>query len=353
MSKVNVKDIEYTNNPEEMADVDLFANGPIEYNLDGGFPMVNGDTLKGIFPNGKLPYGANKSSYGNKKWYFITNIINQAIAVISEQFDYFGLPDELNKYRIEEKLIRDGRAFMIYDDDQFYFVSATVSKTNIYNEATEIKINEPKWEHNKKTYTEFVEFTNDNSGQGIYNQLIQTVNSYIDCLSAMARDLDVSQPFGIVLGDKQNNKQTLELLNNMRNKKNVWLPYNVNKDDEDLINRLSRQGADNPFIIETSLTSQTDNIIKQVNFWDNQFNKIIGIPLSNLFKAERVIQAEVQSQQGVSEFIRENRFNKRQLALSKCKELWEDKCEEWDIEYNIVNQPLIKNEPDEEGEDDE
>lgn len=351
MSKVKTDKLVYKNEKELLHDIDLAAFGQMDYNLDGGFPIANGELLNNIFPKGATPDGFKNVGGNGKKWYFIYNIVNQAIEVIEEQWDYQGLPDELDKYRIENKLIKNGSGYMVKINNTFVFVNGTVKETNIYDEATEIEVNETNWNFDNTRFKDgdFIEFTSELSKQGIYNLLIQTVNSYIDCLQAMARDLSIMQHFGIVLNSSKDNTQMMTLLNAMKNKENVWLSYNLDANDEDLIKKLTNVNRDNPLILETSLKSETENIIKQTNFWDNQFNKIVGIPLSALEKAERVIQAEVQSQQGVSEFIREHRLNKRKLAIEKCNKKWGTN---WSVDYNIINQPLMNDnnkgdEPDE------
>lgn len=290
-------------------------NGTGEVSKKGMEPINDyGESLKGALNK----YQATLDFLQEQNW--ITTTIDMLYSYQTEMFEYQNLPTELNKYRLEYKVLSNGSAAIVKVNDKLYACNYTSKEFNMYKEPTIIQINEPKSILNQKIYDiyngEAVLFKNNYTMTSTYSQIFREMKDLEKVLFKIEQNT-------MIAGNKY-------LLNKTKG------AVGASPDNNPLSNSL------NSFLLGQDLAGEwfgtdgfagkeevfftiknednIDNLIRTYTFLKENIKEKLGGEINIHQKKERVITDEVEQQQGLAVNVNKERFGVRKLCIDELNE---------------------------------
>lgn len=281
-----------------------------------GLPPTNdlGESLKGALNQ----YQVNSILNKEKQWIKIT--LDALDAYQTEMFEYDGLPVELNKYRLESKVLKNGSAAIIKLSGKLYACNYSTLEFNMYDDPTKIKVVEPK------SVLDGVEFDIQKE------QVVIFKNNYV-MTSTYVRIYRYIKQLEKVLYQLEKNTMAAgkKLIFNMSKGKIGISPDNTPYSNslEQIINGqntafewngdLGFGDKELPFW-EIIIEDRTDLLIRQFTFFKELIKENLGGEINIHQKKERVITDEVENQQGLANNINLERFGVREICVQEMNE---------------------------------
>ncbi len=280
-------------------------------------PVYNdeGDTLKGA-----LTKYAGYLSYMDEQR-FLRAQRQKLFRYQVERFNYLNLPDTLNKYRIEAKIIEHGSVAIVKIGDVYSAVNYTIKDFNIYNEPTVIQVMEPKSKIlNGRVFTigEDVSIIRNNHGSfPLWQEAYRYINNMEKILFQLEKNVTASAPKMILnlkngefeAPGEQGNKKSLEHVVNGQDTVYVYKPKSIQEQQAGGEN-------DDPIYIPIELTDRSESLVKQYQFFKEQVKEIVGAAVLSMSpKKERLTTAESDNDQSISNAMRQHAFNIRKVDI--------------------------------------
>lgn len=314
--------------PTTIHNIDFYnTNGETSWEFEGFIPEINNQQLNWLFPKGEPVDGTETNT---KSLFLIYREVKQVIQTISGCFNYEGFPDYFPLDKFEEKLIRDGSVALFMHSGTLYCAGFTVNKKDLYDNPTEIEINEKDTNFDKMKPDEFVIFYSDSTRDGVYQALAMDLTSKVDVMTQLYYNLFDSRDHVFMVSDKPQ-KTINTLLSRLRFGKSAYLGYQVgdtfNSGDitEALANTKAVYGQQTAVknLFETvSLTDRAESLTNQYIFWENRIKEYCGLNINMVSNATRAIQGEIAQQQGRNEINLEDRLNQRKKGLETASKKW-------------------------------
>lgn len=279
-------------------------------------------TLKGALSD----YTSSLAPYDELQ--FIEGVKTGMYSFLTEQYDYEGLPEGLDKYRVEQKVIEDGIVYIVEDGGIYYAVRATVNTWNIYKEPVSIIVNEPLSKLNGRKYivgkTAFM--IRDNIKRvSKFTLAYRYIRQMEKTLFQLEKNLLSSAPKGLIdtrLGDIEWGEEFQPSLKNSMeviiNSQDTFYAIKIPKGSSTNLADLPQQDI----FIPIELTDRTDSLIKNFTFLKEQLKELLGADLNSILgKKERMITTEVNNQQELSTKTELHGFKIREIDWNTFNEV--------------------------------
>lgn len=270
------------------------------------------------------------------------NMYRRMAKIILSMFTYENLPDSMDQRFLEESLFEDGQASVLYDTDKKLIINtrcADNGEINIYNLPTRINCYSVNFRTDRIVYNGIIEDTLNKETQAVLmlndEERLPSwvyVFEYAERLADAQKTIDINvraqrTPI-LILGSKKQ-KQSLE---------NMYAQYDGYKPvimgDEDYLSQDSIKAVNTgaPYVAD-----KIQNLKKEI--W-NEFLGTFGINNINVEKKERLISAESDSNNEVTNYALKSYFDARKRAVKQINELFGTNIEvkiNADL-FNIVKQ---------------
>ena len=322
------------------------ATSAVSVSDKGGVPVP----IKGTWYSAYKKYVKQLDILKEKE--FIEGMREDILKFEMERYEYKNLPEGIDKYRIENKLLNSGSVvFVKLENSTFAVMNYTMIDYNIYNEATIIEINEPKSNMNGKRLNvangEAVVYRNNIFLNPSFVLVKRYINAMEKILFQIEKNITAAAPKGIINlknsemifddGDNAAMKQSMEQIINSED------TFHAIRRSEDY----SATGEnEDPIFIPLELRDRSDELIKLYTFAKEQIKEKIGAAINIHQKKERAIVGEIDGQQGFSTSNRQHPQNLRQVDIDKI-----NKAFNLNIEIEILEDTIEQEEgPEREGE---
>lgn len=270
------------------------------------------------------------------------NMYRRMAKIILSMFTYENLPDSMDQRFLEESLFEDGQASVLYDTDKKLIINtrcADNGEINIYNLPTRINCYSVNFRTDRIVYNGIIEDTLNKETQAVLmlndEERLPSwvyVFEYAERLADAQKTIDINvraqrTPI-LILGSKKQ-KMSLE---------NMYAQYDGYKPvimgDEDYLSQDSIKAVNTgaPYVAD-----KIQNLKKEI--W-NEFLGTFGINNINVEKKERLISAESDSNNEVTNYALKSYFDARKRAVKQINELFGTNIEvkiNADL-FNIVKQ---------------
>lgn len=270
------------------------------------------------------------------------NMYRRMAKIILSMFTYENLPDSMDQRFLEQSLFEDGQASVLYDTDKKLVINtrcADNGEINIYNLPTRINCFSVNFKTDRIVYNGIIEDTLNKETQAVLmlndEERLPSwvyVFEYAERLADAQKTIDINvraqrTPI-LILGSKKQ-KQSLE---------NMYAQYDGYKPvimgDEDYLSQDSIKAVNTgaPYVAD-----KIQNLKKEI--W-NEFLGTFGINNINVEKKERLISAESDSNNEVTNYALKSYFDARKKAVKQINELFGTNIEvkiNADL-FNIVKQ---------------
>lgn len=270
------------------------------------------------------------------------NMYRRMAKIILSMFTYENLPDSMDQRFLEESLFEDGQASVLYDTDKKLIINtrcADNGEINIYNLPTRINCYSVNFRTDRIVYNGIIEDTLNKETQAVLmlndEERLPSwvyVFEYAERLADAQKTIDINvraqrTPI-LILGSKKQ-KETLE---------NMYAQYDGYKPvimgDADYLSQDSIKSVNTgaPYVAD-----KIQNLKKEI--W-NEFLGTFGINNINVEKKERLISAESDSNNEVTNYALKSYFDARKRAVKQINELFGTNIEvkiNADL-FNIVKQ---------------
>ena len=270
------------------------------------------------------------------------NMYRRMAKIILSMFTYENLPDSMDQRFLEQSLFEDGQASVLYDTDKKLVINtrcADNGEINIYNLPTRINCFSVNFRTDRIVYNGIIEESLNKETQAVLmlndEERLPSwvyVFEYAERLADAQKTIDINvraqrTPI-LILGSKKQ-KQSLE---------NMYAQYDGYKPvimgDEDYLSQDSIKAVNTgaPYVAD-----KIQNLKKEI--W-NEFLGTFGINNINVEKKERLISAESDSNNEVTNYALKSYFDARKKAVKQINELFGTNIEvkiNADL-FNIVKQ---------------
>lgn len=294
-----------------------------------GIDYLNGTSslnFKGIEPI-KLTGSLSKSIYYNNpnitwlydEWLFIQNEYNKVINFITEQWEYENLPDDLDKYILEYKILTNGIAYFIKIGNDIYIVNGSVIERDIYNRPLKIICNEESKLLNNKEFDIFGYIRNNRESQGIFRQIFRSISGMERTLFQIEKNLTSAAPKGVIINPKGEEPDTEEansksdIFESITNSQNTFSEISLDINQQQTLKEIMEGSNISNLFIPIELKDRTEQLLKNYTFFKENLKEIIGSAVGSINpKQERLITSETTAQQDLSDNNKAHLFNIRQ-----------------------------------------
>lgn len=297
---------------------------------EGMSPTIDDNQLNWLFPKGSTKEKTSTMSQNTtKRYYQIFQKIKMAQVIMMSQFDWKGLPEDIDELKLEEKITYNGSIALIKLAGKYYLVNYTIKETNVDDEPIKIAVNEPDVKNlNEKEFTEFVIIYNDSTKMGLYQLLAPEVNPLIETKIMLARNPKDTKPQGFFPTTQNNVKTVSQMVSALRDSKSPYHTIIVD-DSKSMFNTdgsasktsLVRDNKGNLFI-DGTLPNNAPELLLVAQYWENEFKKALGLNISGGRTNERTIQAQLGTEQSIPKAILETRLKYRKNACKKINKLY-------------------------------
>ena len=270
------------------------------------------------------------------------NMYRRMAKIVLSMFTYENLPDSMDQRFLEQSLFEDGQASVLYDTDKKLVINtrcADNGEINIYNLPTRINCFSVNFRTDRIVYNGIIEESLNKETQAVLmlndEERLPSwvyVFEYAERLADAQKTIDINvraqrTPI-LILGSK---KQKLSL-------ENMYAQYDGYKPvimgDEDYLSQDSIKAVNTgaPYVAD-----KIQNLKKEI--W-NEFLGTFGINNINIEKKERLISAESDSNNEVTNYALKSYFDARKKAVKQINELFGTNIEvkiNADL-FNIVKQ---------------
>ena len=270
------------------------------------------------------------------------NMYRRMAKIVLSMFTYENLPDSMDQRFLEQSLFEDGQASVLYDTDKKLVINtrcADNGEINIYNLPTRINCFSVNFRTDRIVYNGIIEESLNKETQAVLmlndEERLPSwvyVFEYAERLADAQKTIDINvraqrTPI-LILGSKKQ-KQSLE---------NMYAQYDGYKPvimgDEDYLSQDSIKAVNTgaPYVAD-----KIQNLKKEI--W-NEFLGTFGINNINVEKKERLISAESDSNNEVTNYALKSYFDARKKAVKQINELFGTNIEvkiNADL-FNIVKQ---------------
>ena len=270
------------------------------------------------------------------------NMYRRMAKIILSMFTYENLPDSMDQRFLEQSLFEDGQASVLYDTDKKLVINtrcADNGEINIYNLPTKINCFSVNFRTDRIVYNGIIEDTLNKETQAVLmlndEERLPSwvyVFEFAERLADAQKTIDINvraqrTPI-LILGNKKQ-KNSLE---------NMYAQYDGYKPvimgDEDYLSQDSIKAVNTgaPYVAD-----KIQNLKKEI--W-NEFLGTFGINNINVEKKERLISAESDSNNEVTNYALKSYFDARKKAVKQINELFGTNIEvkiNADL-FNIVKQ---------------
>lgn len=270
------------------------------------------------------------------------NMYRRMAKIVLSMFTYENLPDSMDQRFLEQSLFEDGQASVLYDTDKKLVINtrcADNGEINIYNLPTRINCFSVNFRTDRIVYNGIIEESLNKETQAVLmlndEERLPSwvyVFEYAERLADAQKTIDINvraqrTPI-LILGSK---KQKLSL-------ENMYAQYDGYKPvimgDEDYLSQDSIKAVNTgaPYVAD-----KIQNLKKEI--W-NEFLGTFGINNINVEKKERLISAESDSNNEVTNYALKSYFDARKKAVKQINELFGTNIEvkiNADL-FNIVKQ---------------
>ena len=270
------------------------------------------------------------------------NMYRRMAKIVLSMFTYENLPDSMDQRFLEQSLFEDGQASVLYDTDKKLVINtrcADNGEINIYNLPTRINCFSVNFRTDRIVYNGIIEDTLNKETQAVLmlndEERLPSwvyVFEYAERLADAQKTIDINvraqrTPI-LILGSKKQ-KMSLE---------NMYAQYDGYKPvimgDEDYLSQDSIKAVNTgaPYVAD-----KIQNLKKEI--W-NEFLGTFGINNINVEKKERLISAESDSNNEVTNYALKSYFDARKRAVKQINELFGTNIEvkiNADL-FNIVKQ---------------
>lgn len=270
------------------------------------------------------------------------NMYRRMAKIILSMFTYENLPDSMDQRFLEQSLFEDGQASVLYDTDKKLVINtrcADNGEINIYNLPTRINCFSVNFRTDRIVYNGIIEESLNKETQAVLmlndEERLPSwvyVFEYAERLADAQKTIDINvraqrTPI-LILGSKKQ-KNSLE---------NMYAQYDGYKPvimgDEDYLSQDSIKAVNTgaPYVAD-----KIQNLKKEI--W-NEFLGTFGINNINVEKKERLISAESDSNNEVTNYALKSYFDARKKAVKQINELFGTNIEvkiNADL-FNIVKQ---------------
>lgn len=286
------------------------------------------ENLKGAFSikNGNLVGEAR-----DRKNYLIWLKWMELVNIISETREYENLPEELDKYIIENQLLLNGSGLFFKNPlkDKYYFTNFSSGEIDIYGRQINPVVNANGFGMDNYKPKEWVIIQNDNNSTSLFVKLIPYLEMLADILTAFEINILTSLPKGIIV----NNGFSLPNTEGSVKEKSLENIFNSTKTFHELVghtdvlevmrNIVNNGSNTNPLFVETKITDMSESLIKQYKHIDELIRERIGVAVNiQKDKKERLITNEVESQQELTSYIALHSQNIRKFGFDKVNKLF-------------------------------
>ena len=270
------------------------------------------------------------------------NMYRRMAKIVLSMFTYENIPDSMDQRFLEQSLFEDGQASVLYDTDKKLVINtrcADNGEINIYNLPTKINCFSVNFRTDRIVYNGIIEESLNKETQAVLmlndEERLPSwvyVFEYAERLADAQKTIDINvraqrTPI-LILGSK---KQKLSL-------ENMYAQYDGYKPvimgDEDYLSQDSIKAVNTgaPYVAD-----KIQNLKKEI--W-NEFLGTFGINNINVEKKERLISAESDSNNEVTNYALKSYFDARKKAVKQINELFGTNIEvkiNADL-FNIVKQ---------------
>ena len=270
------------------------------------------------------------------------NMYRRMAKIVLSMFTYENLPDSMDQRFLEQSLFEDGQASVLYDTDKKLVINtrcADNGEINIYNLPTRINCFSVNFRTDRIVYNGIIEESLNKETQAVLmlndEERLPSwvyVFEYAERLADAQKTIDINvraqrTPI-LILGSKKQ-KNSLE---------NMYAQYDGYKPvimgDEDYLSQDSIKAVNTgaPYVAD-----KIQNLKKEI--W-NEFLGTFGINNINVEKKERLISAESDSNNEVTNYALKSYFDARKKAVKQINELFGTNIEvkiNADL-FNIVKQ---------------
>lgn len=294
--------------------------------LSGSGSISNDYALLGKGLKGRLAAYNYKIIRKSKEMIFLRTKINQVYEYQTERYKYSDLPKGLDKYKIENKVIKDGSCLIIKLGDTYYACNYVAIQWDIYNWPTQVKILEPRSSvlNGKEVSTNDPNvwlIRNNAKFISVFPFIFRLVDQMEKTLFQLEKNLLASAPKGIInpkngtLSTIQDNEGAIEeAMEDIAKSENTFFFLNSQENYE-----MSRENGEQIFI-PLQLEDRTDTLIKQYLFLKEELKEMIGGIPNMIKKAERVQNGELQGQDSFAASSRQHGFNVREVDIKAINE---------------------------------
>lgn len=270
------------------------------------------------------------------------NMYRRMSKIILSMFTYENLPASMDQRFLEQSLFEDGQASVLYDTDKKLIINtrcADNGEINIYNLPTKINCFSVNFRTDRLVYNGIIEDTLNKETQAVLMlNDEERLPSWVYVFEFSERLADAQKTIDInvraqrtpilILGSKKQ-KNSLE---------NMYAQYDGYKPvimgDEDYLSQDSIKSVNTgaPYVAD-----KIQNLKKEI--W-NEFLGTFGINNINVEKKERLISAESDSNNEVTNYALKSYFDARKKAVKQINELFGTNIEvkiNADL-FNIVKQ---------------
>lgn len=311
---MNDKELEIT---YEDLNAQMAESSSVSVSKKGGEPVA----IKGTWYSAYKKYAKQLDILKEKE--FLEGMREDILKFEMERYEYSNLPEGLDKYRIENKLLMSGSVvFFKLVNGQYAVMNYTMIDYNIYDEPVIVEINEPKSSMNGKRL-------NVAEGEGVIyrnniflNPSFVLVRRYINAMEKILfqieKNITAAAPKGII--NLKNSEMIFDDADNSAMKNSMEQIIN-SEDTFHAIRRAEDYSAtgenDDPIFIPLELRDRSDELIKLYTFAKEQIKEKIGASINIHQKKERAIVGEIDGQQGFSSSNRQHPMNLRLVDIEK------------------------------------
>lgn len=260
---------------------------------------------------------------------YINSVRRQIYEYQTERFNYKNLPEGLDKYRFEDKVLENGSALLVKYMDRFYMFNYSMIDYNAYNEPIKVQITEPKSSLNGK----IINLQSSSIATIIRNNFMKRA-LFVDAqrfitdmemiLYQIEKNVRTSAPKGIL------NLKNMEFEENGENPEKDSFETMINGQDTFYVLKTKPKNdqefdADNEdsLFIPMELTDRTDSLLKNYEFMKEQLKELIGSEMNDTDdKKERKNLKEINNH-GLSNSSRQHAFNIRKIDIEKANKLFD------------------------------
>ncbi len=269
---------------------------------------------------------SNGLKYGSYSLYnealFLWNFKTMLEEFCYEKIEYTGLPEELNRYRIERKLLENGAGAFTKIAGKYYFLVVTMEEINLYHEWTEFIVNEPKSDilHGKKLTTKnAVLIRNNIAKMSLLVKAYDFIQQMQKALDVLAVALPLLAPKGAVkiAEDQFENSSGTPIKDEFARffqSKSTVIALKARNTGNLKIDDNTAQEFWTPFQLEVNI----DAIIQVYSFYKEQLKEFFGAEMNVLQgKPERLVTDEINQQQTITNNVLLHMVNVRNQDFSE------------------------------------